>query len=88
MQAQPVSLNASDCNSLIPENWKSGKIESAPLPQQNTVGALATFGISQTGQLDKANDRTHDTITIYENCETLLKKAAKEIEPKPWYQFW
>lgn len=61
---------------------------SAPLPVEKDVGAVMTFGIAQTGQLDKANDRQHDTVTIYRNCETLLKKAAEQIAPKPWWHFW
>jgi hypothetical protein len=63
-------------------------VESAPLPKANTVGELAIFGAAQTGQLDKANDRTADTITIYTNCEALLKNAAEQFAPKPWYDFW
>jgi len=62
-------------------------VPSAVRPPENTVGSLAAFGAAQTGQLDKANDRTHDAIEIVENCEAQQAKAQETIE-KPWYKFW
>jgi hypothetical protein len=58
------------------------------LPIENTVGALMAFGTAQTGQLDKANSRTRDTITIISNCEALFKKAQADIQPQPWWKLW
>lgn len=84
----PIYLNAEQCAKLIPKAWKEKGVESAPLPVERTVGALGSFGISQTGQLDKSNDRSFAIINIVEQCEAFVEEARKKIEPKPWYQFW
>jgi len=52
------------------------------------IGAWVSFGAAQTGQLDKANARTTDTITIIKSCEERDRAIAKSLQPKPWWQFW
>lgn len=84
---QPIFYNAEQCSRWLPSRWKTDDVPSASRPNEDTVGSLAAFGAAQTGQLDKANDRTHDAIEIVTNCELSQVKAQKEIE-KPWYQFW
>lgn len=86
--SQPVAyLNASPCSQLVPDGWKDG-IESAPLPQHDTVGEWVAFGDAQTAQLDKANGRTADTLSIVEKCEARDQAAADRLKPKPWWRIW
>lgn len=60
----------------------------ADLPAGNTVGDWIAFGDAQTGQLDKANDRTKASITIVERCDKRDADTVKALKPKPWWQFW
>jgi len=72
----------------VPVKWRSERVHSAPIPVENTIGAALSFGIQQTGQLDKANDKFDDGMEIIINCENLVEEARKKIEPRPWYKFW
>ena len=76
-----VSPSASNCSGLVPSEWRSG-VPSADLPAGQTVGDWVAFGDAQTGQLDKANDRTKSTLSIVEKCEGLF------ATPKPWWRVW
>lgn len=87
MQAPPVFLNANVCSTLLPEDWYTKGVESAPLPADGTVGSWVSFGIAQTGQLDKANAQTRDAVSIVQKCET-LNKAASDSMQTPWWHFW
>jgi hypothetical protein len=40
------------------------------------------FGDAQTGQLDKANDRTLSAIGIVERCEKRDREAVERARPK------
>lgn len=68
------------CSKLLPDNWREG-VESEPIP--DTAGASdlsaaklwAQAYVGQTGQLEKANGRTADAITVYERCEALVNSA-------------
>lgn len=65
------------CSTLIPKEWKK-KIEGAPLPSEYAdVGVWQSFAFAQTGQLDKANGRTADTIGIIERCEARDAKTPR-----------
>jgi hypothetical protein len=77
-------LSASDCTDLIPDDWKTG-VPSAPLPAERTVGALAVFGVGQTGQLDIANSRTRDAIEICKRFNARVREVAEKMKPKPWW---
>lgn len=88
MQAPAVFLTANSCSSLVPEDWSTKGIESAPLPAGAKVGDWVSFGISQTGQLDKSNGRTHDAMEIIKKCEARDRAAADAMQPKPWWKFW
>ena len=59
----------------------------APLPIGETVGDWIQFADAQTGQLDKANDRTVSAIGIVERCEA-RDAAAIERAKQPWWAFW
>lgn len=89
------------CSSLVPKSWLQG-VPSADLPtaldlQDNSADPLTAeqlrtqvwrkFGIRQTGQLDKANDRTVDGYSITSECEKRDAAAAAKIT-RPWWAIW
>lgn len=86
--ATPTVLQrpASACSTLIPDDWKNG-VEGAAPPLAPVVGEWIAFGDAQTGNLDKANGRTRDSITIVEKCEKRDAEAVRKLNKK-WYQFW
>lgn len=77
-------LTANDCASLVPEDWGKG-VPGAPRPSTATAGAWVDFGVAQTGQLDIANGRTRDAVTIVKNCEARDRKVAEDLKPRPWW---
>lgn len=56
----------------------------ADLPLNDTVGAWIAFGDAQTGQLDKANDRTVSAIGIVERCEARDRQAVASASRRWW----
>lgn len=79
--APPIVASASACSALLPEAWRT-PVPGAPLPQGETVGDWIQFGDAQTGQLDKANDRTLSAIGIVERCEARDAEAVKRARRK------
>jgi len=76
----------SDCSQLVPGSWRAG-VASAPVPAraQDELEQLKewiNFGVAQTGQLEKANDRTTDAIGIIERCEERDREAIERAKPK------
>jgi hypothetical protein len=58
-------------------------VPGAPLPSDiSNVGDWIAFGDAQTGQLDKANGRTADSIGIIARCEERDRAALKRARPK------
>jgi hypothetical protein len=51
------------------------------------MGAWVQFADAQTGQLDKANDRTITSLGIIERCEA-RDRAVVERAGRRWWQFW
>ena len=85
--SQPkAALLASDCSILVPAEWRKG-VDSADLPEGTTVGDWIAFGDRQTGQLDKANGRIRDALTIVEGCEKRDRQTVARIN-RPWWRFW
>lgn len=83
----PVTVSSvADCSRLVPKGWKDG-VPSAEPPTADTAANWVAFGAAQTGQLDKANGRTTDTIGIVETCEAMKAEAAKAAR-RPWWRFW
>jgi len=72
----PIVAAQSACSSLLPGEWRE-PVPAAPLPAGQSVGDWIAFGDAQTGQLDKANDRTLSAIGIVERCETRDREAVK-----------
>ncbi len=82
----PIVAAPNACASLLPKAWRT-PVVGAPIPLTDTAGEWIAFGDAQTGQLDKANDRTVSSIEIVERCEALHREAiAKAV--RPWWKFW
>lgn len=82
----PIVATPSACASLLPKEWRE-PVPGAPLPDGSTAGDWIQFADAQTGQLDKANDRTMSAIGIVERCEA-RDAAAIAGARKRWWQFW
>lgn len=82
----PVILPAAatDCAEMIPDSWRV-PVPGAPLPASTAGGEWISFGDAQTGQLDKANGRTLDTISIVEKCEGRKAELSRYLN-RPWYR--
>lgn len=75
--APPIVASQSACSQLIPSEWREG-VPGADLPKAATVGAWIAFADAQTGQLDKANERTAAAIGIVERCEERDRAAVRK----------
>lgn len=76
-----IVATPSACSTLIPDSWRQ-PVPGADLPDGNTVGDWVAFGDAQTGQLDKANGRTVDSLAIISRCEARDRAAVKAAKPK------
>jgi hypothetical protein len=83
--APPIVATPNACASLLPDEWRV-PVPGAPLPEATTVADWISFADQQTGQLDKANDRTLSAIGIIERCEARDAAAVKAAKRK-WWQF-
>lgn len=72
-----VTTPPADCVGYVPAGWRE-PMEGYPLPADDTLPAWQSFGVGQSGQLAKANDRHKDTIHIIETCE----KRANQARPR------
>lgn len=82
-----VTTPIADCAGFIPDRWRApvpGVALPAPIgpdvvnDQAKLEAALKgwmQFGVGQSGQLEKANGRTGDTIFIVEKCEARANAA-------------
>lgn len=52
------------------------------MPAGSTVGDWIAYADAQTGQLDKANERTRAAIGIVERCEERDREAVKKARRK------
>jgi len=52
------------------------------LPQSATVGDWIAFAGSQTGQLEKSNDRYSAAVGIVERCEERDKQAVQRARSR------
>lgn len=78
---------ALECSKLVSPELKK-PTPSAKGPADDSKLELGTFGLRQTGQLDKANVDKGAVVYTYEECERqnaeALKRAAKRV--KPWWR--
>lgn len=79
--APPIVATPSACSALLPDAWRQ-PVPGAPLPAGSTVADWTTFADQQTGQLDKANERTLAAIGIIERCEARDQAAVKAARRK------
>ncbi len=86
VSAPPIVALRTSCAELLPSEWRS-PVPGAPLPAGETVADWISFADAQTGQLDKANDRTTSAIGIVERCEARDLEAVAKAR-KPWWKFW
>lgn len=54
----------------------------APLPADDTVGEIASFGLRQTGQLDKANADKAGAVRLGETCEKYQQQAIERAKQR------
>jgi hypothetical protein len=71
----------SACSTLLPSEWREG-VAGAAFPLTSAVGDWIAFADAQTGQLDKANERTRAAIGIVERCEERDRAAVKKARRK------
>ncbi len=74
--APPIAAIPAACASLLPDTWRV-PVPGAPLPEGSSVADWVSFADQQTGQLDKANERTLAAIGIVERCEARDVAAVK-----------
>ncbi len=86
----PIALTqgALPCPALVRSSGLLDRTPGAPLPAGDAVGVLATFGIQQTGQLERANADKAGVKGILDTCEEWQAKAEKDARPRPWWNFW
>lgn len=60
-------------------------VPGAPLPADDSAGAWVAFGDAQTGQLEKANDRSAAKDKIVEACEKRDAAIKAALKPKHWW---
>ena len=84
--APPIVAPSSACSSLLAETWRT-PVPGAPMPEGDTVGDWIQFGDAQTGQLDKANDRTLTAIGVIERCERRDAEAVQRAHKRWWQIF-
>lgn len=69
-----VQTPPANCTAFIPDAWREA-VPGAALPQDDTARAWQGFGVSQSGQLSKANGRLADTLHIVGECERRMNDA-------------
>ncbi len=77
--APPIAAIPAACASLLPDTWRV-PVRGAPLPEGSTVADWVSFADQQTGQLDKANERTLAAIGIVERCEARDRAAVRKVK--------
>lgn len=77
--APPIAAIPAACASLLPDIWRQ-PVPGAPLPEGSSVADWVSFADQQTGQLDKANERTLAAIGIVERCEARDREAVKRAK--------
>ena len=80
----PILL-ASPCSTLVPAEWKAG-VPAPSLPSGSTAGDWSAYADAAVGQLDRANGRTLDALTIVERCEARDQESADRLKPRPWWR--
>ena len=87
-----VTIPPAACSDLIPAEWAEG-VQATPIPDNAAVplgtpltplvavalvSPWAAAYVGMSGQLEKANGRTADAMTIIRNCEKMVNQARPE----------
>lgn len=72
-----VTTPPADCTGYIPERWRES-VAGYPLPAADTLPEWQKFGVGQSGQLTKSNEKFLDAMQIIEECE----KRANAARPR------
>jgi hypothetical protein len=75
----PVYGEIPECELLIPPQLKAA-VPSTAIPDSEEAEPWMQAFVGQTGQLDKANDRTSAVDFIYHNCLELHRRALKRAQ--------
>lgn len=84
----PIIASRTSCVGLVPQHWRDGVSGATPPARVDPADhvALATawmeFGLAQTGQLAKANERLPDALGIIERCEERDRQSIEAARPK------
>lgn len=62
---------------MIPETWQK-PVEGAAIPDGVAATDWMAAFVAQSGQLEKANGRTIDTIAIVTKCEELINASRDD----------
>lgn len=89
-----VSTPLAACSSLTPSEWAAG-VEAASIPDNAPVtlgvpltdelvamivAPWASAYVAMSGQLEKANGRTKDAMTIQANCEKMVNASRTDAK--------
>ena len=77
-----MTIPPAKCAGLVPVEWSQG-VKPVTLPDTgadalDAARAWAAAFVAQTGQLEKANGRTADTIAIMQRCEDMVNAARPD----------
>lgn len=75
----PVYGEIPECELLIPPQLKA-PVAGVPIPESEDAEPWMQAFVGQTGQLDKANDRTGAIDHIYANCLQMHRNALKRAK--------
>lgn len=75
----PVYGDIPDCAALIPPDLKKA-VPSVAIPDSEQAEPWMQAFVGQTGQLDKANDRTASVDYIYRTCLKLNADALAKVK--------
>lgn len=79
---QTTRVAGIDCAALIGPTLRAD-VDSAPFPQDNTVGEWVAFADAQTGRLIDANGRRRAVVETVDACQ-----AQQDRLERPWWRGW
>ncbi|WP_298597019.1 hypothetical protein [uncultured Sphingorhabdus sp.] len=76
-----------DCDRLVNASGLLDPTPPAALPESDVASSGFTWGLAQTGQLDKSNNDKAGARRLNDECHRLHREAAAKAK-RPWWQFW
>lgn len=74
------------CADLVPHGYRTPVPGAQSLKVGATIGDLGEAVIEERAGRVIANGRTADVISIVEACDRRAEKAAKAMQPEPWWK--